>query len=292
MGCVASAELELMSGLHVFRKNIWDLPQELVERIIDFVWYDAEALRAYALVHRSWTRTAQVHLHASFRVNWQDDDIDDETMYSNPEVAALVTDVYLCEPPTPTGSALEWRVLSRFKNVKQLRLTCLDWTYCGQENRDKLHAAFGYVTRLKLSSCNWQHGEDFVFFLSAFPNVQELEMDGCGFWVMDSDPMSDRFPPQTVDVVPGGALKSLKIHWTDISHHSRMSRPRWFIKPWLAHLPEIVKEGLHFEWSSEVGFAALPHYLRAMGSAVASLDVGYYRGEHSYRTSPSYRNTV
>lgn len=186
--------------------------------------------------------------------------------------------VYLSEPPSPTSDTVSWTVLSRFTGTVRLDLFCMNWTYCTQEDRDRLHAAFGQVTELRLDMCAWQHGEDFVFFLSAFPNLSRFGMENC-YLLLAEDQDLDCFPHQAVEHVPGSALRTLKVHWSRLVIDPEDVDYAGFAGPWISHFPKVLKGGLHFRWSSGVGFSVLPEYLRAMGCALSHLYLCLYGGE-------------
>lgn len=259
------------------------MPQEILDRIISWLCWDKEALQACALTHRAWTRASQEYLHDSQTFNWQDGDVPVPEQYSNPEIASMVRSIYLAEPPSPTCDPEAWALLTRFPRVTELSISCADW-YSTAEDRDKVHAAFGQVTKLSLGGCTWQHGHDLVYFLSAFPNVTDLE-------VKDPSIPSARcmdlasYPRQKIDLVPGSSLRTLKISWDDPSADFDEVDMNELVGPWLSHFPSVVPEGLHFKWSSSHRWSAFPACIRAVGPVLDRLDVSFLDNDPAPGTS-------
>ncbi|GJE99466.1 hypothetical protein PsYK624_157300 [Phanerochaete sordida] len=254
-------------------KTIHDVPQEILDRIISCLCWEDEALKACALTHRAWTRASQKYLHDSQTFNWQDGEVPVPEQYSNPEIASMVRSMFLAEPPSPTYDPEAWALLARFPRVTELRISCAEW-YSTAEDRDRMHAAFGQVTSLSLSGCTWQHGHDLVYFLSAFPNVTDLE-------ISDSSLPSARcmdlasYPRQKIDTIPGSALRTLSISWDDSTSDFDEVDMHELVGPWLAHFPSVVPEGLRFKWSSSHRWSAFPACIRAIGPVLDRLDVSF-----------------
>ncbi|GJE99464.1 hypothetical protein PsYK624_157280 [Phanerochaete sordida] len=185
--------------------------------------------------------------------------------------------MFLAEPPSPTYDPEAWALLSRFPRVTKLTISCADW-YSTAEDRDRMHDAFGQVTKLCLIGCTWQHGHDFVYFLSAFPNVSDLR-------IIDPNIPSAQcmdlvsYPRQKTGTIPGSALRILRISWDDSSGGFDEVDMHELVGPWLSHFPSVVPEGLHFEWSSSHGWSAFPACIRAIGPALDRLDVSFLDNE-------------
>ncbi|EKM52986.1 uncharacterized protein PHACADRAFT_210742 [Phanerochaete carnosa HHB-10118-sp] len=250
----------------------------MLDHIIGFI-RDKKALKACALTHRSWTLVSQQRLHAA-RVYHPSFNYNKEFAhwYSKPTIAALVRYMILVRPPSPTDDVTTWTVFSRFTRVTKLTIALMDWIYCSAADRDWLSVAFGQVTELTLVCGAWRHGEDLVFFLSAFHKVTRLRLDECRL-LPEMELDFERFPCQTIETIPGSKLRSLAV--IGILGGPNQLNPLRLIGPWLSHLPKVVEEGLHFEWLSGTGFATFPHYVRTMGPVLAQLDVSLVGDNYS-----------
>ncbi|GJE99467.1 hypothetical protein PsYK624_157310 [Phanerochaete sordida] len=260
------------------RKTIYDLPQEMLDRVIGFI-PDSESLKACALTHRAWTRASQEHLHAKRRYSWMDSKFEIEpTQYSNPDIAALVRTLELSSPPPPSENRGAWEVLARFTRATRLEVTYLDWVYCFQEERDYLSATFGHITHLSLTDCIWRCSEDFVYFLTAFPHVTGLRLKDCVVLPVDEYKVLDDYPRQTIDAFPAAALRKLNVEMSFPLVQFTEFNPLEFIDAWVSRFPGVVPKELRFVWASTIGFGILPEYLRVMGPVLRELDIKHGGG--------------
>ncbi|GJE99472.1 hypothetical protein PsYK624_157360 [Phanerochaete sordida] len=190
----------------------------------------------------------------------------------------MVLSLELVSPPSPTADPATWAILSRLTRITHLSIVDMCWAYCYAEDRALLRSAFAQVTHLTLGLCRWRHVEDFLSFLSAFPNVATLILE-------DPTTLSEEqmdlavFPRQIVGAIPGAALCKLEFAWTRSSFLSQsaslLADPnlRELVGLWLSHLSSIVPNGLDVQWTSFTGWLGFPEYIRAMGPVLTDLKI-------------------
>lgn len=260
-----------------------ELPQEIKNRIVEHLYGYTDELCACALAHRCLTWAAQRELHHTLKLIWsydvdtrRIDPIQGEDMYSNPMISAFVRELSLCCVPHPVDDEVAWKVIARFTHLETLKLSarCYEdrWEYVTPEVRDFLCRTFPNVTTLEIEADNFCHVEDFLFFLSAFPNVTVLKIAdiSCDGYVEDRRSC----PKQPVDDIPCPLLRVL-----DVSFHGYNRIWDWdfelIIQKWLDPLARTAEQGFELAWYNtyEDDAHVFPALVRALAPVLSSLKV-------------------
>lgn len=192
-------------------------------------------------------------------------------MYSGNAAARHVRELDLVMLYAPSEDGDTWEILSQFTGLLTLKLEVLEWPYCSPHIRDTLQAVFPNVRTLSLGTTTFRHAEDFLFFLSAFPSLSDLEMMDCSVYIPNNEPAPDGFPRQTLSSPPGSRLTNLSLKWTGFGSEDDYG-PSALVAPWISLFPKTVKPGLKVKWSG-VGFDTFPEYLHAMGPVITELEL-------------------
>ena len=217
--------------------------------------------------------------------------ITDTAVYSNPTVAKHVRTLTLYySPPSPTEDRVCWDVLTRLSHVSKLGLYDVDWLYCTQYDRDRLRAAFGSIKELELVEGTWQHAEDLAFFLSAFPQLEHLEVQDCALYSdLDGGSLDlNKYPRQTVEGASGTTLRTLAVGWDEPPEEALH---RAIMALLMSRIPRHATDDFRhgFAWSSSPAeFDMLHEYLCALGPILTELSVLACSGEDSCGTPPMF----
>lgn len=187
-----------------------ELPQEMIDLIIDWVAADWEAHRklfpayretstilACSLVARSWVPRCQKHIHRRAAI-----DFDDGSswcaleMYGNSRLLQLVRhlairrlriirpndDLIGPRPGSDDSTNLanlmleKWRILSGCTNITELTLTECDGQYFDSHRLTEIASLHRSVTTLNLFWCSFPTVDDHLRFILSFENLSVLRI--------------------------------------------------------------------------------------------------------------------
>lgn len=265
-------------------QTINDLPLESIEHIIDYLHDNPGALQASSLTARSWTDVSQKHLHHCVKFYSGAGRIHDPEAYTSRNVARRVKKLVLSYTPPPTSRTLTakniWAIISRLADVTILEMTDFSWTSCTPEMWDIVANTMGRsVNHLIIHTATFQHVQDLLYFLSAFPHLTNLSLSHIEWRE------SGGAPQETLELSPGRLLRHLRLDWFG---SNRVVQD--LLDAWVSSFPETLQEAvLGFQWYSFAGIGPLSPYLHAIGPVLAHLklslndcDDGIFRA----RTSP------
>lgn len=263
----------------VFRLN---LPQELVDGIIDQLQDDVATLKACALTQRSMVYRSQYHIHRDLLLDCATPL--DPDRYSSPNIARLIRKLQLY---TPYKSAFDmseedstnqdaaalyekeesyrhrpWTVISRLTGVRDLFLVDFSWNI-SPSDRDLFATQFQHVTSLSLRLACFADSEDFLDFISVFKGLTSLSLSGVSWigpwgarkWV--------RYPARARAITPGRNLRTLNMGgfaYVDVVEG---------ISRWISSLVALGSSGLTLIWNTHDGFECLPVLLRGFGPSLS-----------------------
>ncbi|KAJ3481967.1 hypothetical protein NLI96_g7299 [Meripilus lineatus] len=166
-----------------------DLPQELINLIIDFVaagestWdftVSPESLEACSLTCRAWRDRSQYHIHREKMILFSFDYRNlPKVLLHPPRILQMIRHIVLEFAGTTHNypSQEEWNLISKFTNLRALSLHGSEIpSGVNQDNLKPLEAPFNNVTNLQLLLCTFQNSSDFLSFVAAFPRVQILSL--------------------------------------------------------------------------------------------------------------------
>lgn len=194
----------------VFKGGFSEIPQELLENILDFFPDDKATLGKCSLTCRNWTYPAQRHLHhhveVSFLCRWHYRGLPPHlnTRYTLPRVARMVRslairrescrDLYCDNDEFPLR--YYWVEVERLTNVQSLTLN--SWVCkLTDVQEQRLVSQFLNITNLSLIHCTFWH-TTLPSLLSGFPHLVRLHVDRFDMFSSDAeedDVVNSEIPP-------------------------------------------------------------------------------------------------
>ncbi len=252
--------------------------------IIRLLRGDDCSLKACCLTSHSWLVPAQGTLHEDVHINCSNRNCVYPARYSSPKIAQYVHSLTVLELPPPIRYSPEeethdthvlvWDVLYRFTQLRRLTIHSMEW-FCTQERRDILSATFSHVSSLRLCDIKFKHVHDFLFFMSAFPNISSLHLDGVSWsYPLHSLTLLRDYPRQQLDTLSAQTLRTLSFGcwYGDFPTHVVED----IVQHWLCLSPH---PALCVKWQARTCVDSLPYLLRALGPSISSLDIGIVKGE-------------
>ena len=255
-----------MTLLRRVMKTINDLPLESVEHIIDQLHDDPETLQSCSLTATSWVNVSQKHLHHCVKFYSGVGKIHNPEAYTSHHVALRVKKLVLSHTPPPTDPGVTskniWNIVSRLCNVTVLEVTGLSWPSCTPDTWNIITNTIGRsVNNLIIHASTFQHVQDLLYFLSAFPHLTNLSLSHIEWRE------SIGVPQEALELSPGKRLKHLRLDWFG---SNRVIND--LLDAWVSSFPETLQEAaLRFQWCSFAGIGPLSPYLEAIGPVLAHL---------------------
>lgn len=204
--------------------------------------------------------------------------IKDETVYSDPQIATFVRKLLLSGLPSPRADPVAWTVLARLTRVTDLTICDLEmspeWPCITLEDRDAFRRTFPNIDTLYIHNDSFLRMEDFLFFLTAFPNVTSLKLYDLSF-DMSTDISTDvsGFPIQPLEHIPCPLLRLLDITY-DIDLPEGTDVPR-LLAQWITPLSQIAKPSFKLVWfqDNDDDSAAFSQFVKALAPVLSTLEV-------------------
>lgn len=234
--------------------------------------------RACSLAHRSLTNAAQRELHRTVQFTWNENRVrrghstKDETKYSTPDIAAFVRELRLNHLPSPRADKATWAIMARFTPLTTLSIYSRnDWRYITREDRDTLHRTFPNVDTLALHSDYFYRAEDFLFFLTAFPNITALVLEDSLSFFMPSSVSATIYPVLRVQGIPCPLLRVLNI--TNVQDSNDIPDAGRLLEQWIIPLSLIAEPGFKLIWYQDVFEepTVFPQFVKALAPVLGSL---------------------
>lgn len=259
-----------MSSRVVEQPYINELPQEVVESIIDLLANERGALKSCALVQRSWLSRARHHLHRELTIDCGNHVLPTPEYYST-GAAEHIRSLKLIAPPQPpvpgatdAKARTVWAIVPRFTALHSLTLIFSNWTAPGK-SYEWLRPVTRHITHLNLVFASFVHAVDFFRFLAMFPELESLAMTNVSFGTA----ALTAIPPP-----PPHGLRELLVR----GHIVPPDVTRAFAL-WLCQLPRLVVPQFSLKW--EVGQPeCLVPILDGLGPRLAHLELPLWSAQH------------
>jgi len=156
------------------------LPPELTDRIIDFLWDDPAALHSCSLTARSWLSSSRFHLFSTLRI---------VNRRAYDRLAHLVINLPHMRHSVPTVFA------SRMPGLQTIRIVSADWHASPPHGTFFMMLShFASVTQVEFDTCAFRNFNDFQRVVCAFPRLVHLFVRGDALFT---------FPPAQVAQAQG-----------------------------------------------------------------------------------------
>ncbi|EMD42170.1 hypothetical protein CERSUDRAFT_79767 [Gelatoporia subvermispora B] len=245
-----------------------NIPPELSDYIVDFLYNDPASLRACSLTCRAWVPTARLHLLekvtlltprmcASF----------DRLMEASPNLGAYVQEFNVAKltmtgmSAQDTAAALTMaehvlpRIFTHLSNVRSFSVSCLDADVAIIISL----AQHPSVSELILEYCQFPSFGDFVDLFHSFPQLRNLTMRGVTWRSKELGPRARPEPPRLQSVELGKDM--------DMS-----TLTRWMVEESLHR----DVESLSIACVTEDDVIAAEPFLEALGPALKNLEFHWF----------------
>lgn len=157
-----------------------NLPQELVDLVIDFVaagpFKTRKILEACSLTCRAWRDRSQYHMQRQKAIRFFRGHNNLRVVNLPPRILRMIRDLTLeFARSNKYPSHEEWSLISKLTNLRSLVLLGSRIpSGVNQANLKPLEALFQRVTKLRLVECTFRNSSSFLSFIATFPNIQSL----------------------------------------------------------------------------------------------------------------------
>lgn len=197
-----------------------DVPQEILDLIIDNLQDEPLALRACALTARNWVHRSRRHLHSRVRIGEYYVNL---KRYSHPQVAQYVRELNLYMVSTTRGRQRQtteslWKLVERFPNVHTLALREFEFYRLTPQRYDILRMLCSRLTTLELHHVHFADPVEFLDFVGGCEKLRRLHIVGGQFydWISRKE-VGEKCEShlkelqRTGQCLPGSALASLTV---------------------------------------------------------------------------------
>ncbi|KAI0792708.1 hypothetical protein C8Q75DRAFT_577896 [Abortiporus biennis] len=161
-----------------------ELPQELIDLIIDNLRHDPLTLRACTLTCHAWLHRSRRHLHSRVRIGEYFINLE---RYSSPHVAHYVRELELYM--VVSGRARQrvttnavWEMISRFPNVRSLTIRDLEVPRLSSTKLEILQTLCKQLQSLTLINVEFEDADDFMLFMSHCEQLIHLHIPRMQFY--------------------------------------------------------------------------------------------------------------
>ncbi|THH31879.1 hypothetical protein EUX98_g2334 [Antrodiella citrinella] len=161
-----------------------DVPQEIVDLIIDNLQDDPLALRACALTAHNWVHRSRRHLHSRVRIG---EYYVNMKRYNSRSVAQYVKELDLYMVRTDRGRKRTttdslWRMIGRFPNLKSLIIRDFEFYRFSSPRRDLLSTICSRLRTLALHHVHFADPADFLTFIGSCEQLRNLRIEDGQFY--------------------------------------------------------------------------------------------------------------
>ena len=197
-----------------------DVPQEIVDLIIDNLQDDPLALRACALTAHNWVHRSRRHLHFRVRVGEYYINL---KRYSCPNTAQYVRELDLYMVRTDRGRQRTtterlWRMVQRFPNLKSLVIRDFEFYRLSAQRYDVLRCIASRLRSLEIHHVQFADPADFFSFVSSCTQLRTLVLEDGQFYDTAGRTRADEQCLELLDELkkagkplPGSGLRSLTL---------------------------------------------------------------------------------
>ncbi|KAI0748646.1 hypothetical protein C8Q80DRAFT_1172955 [Daedaleopsis nitida] len=251
-----------------------ELPQELLDQVIDQLRDDTKALAACALASHACLPSARTHLfHDQRLIGGRSCDRFEAFLDSCPDVTRYIRTLSVTEP-TSTSYAQSWvsRVpvfVARLERLDTLELVSLHYL-----------AAFGKLTRLVCNDVYFDHFLDVQTFLSAACNAKDLRFHRVG-WGNNTPPAYPMVP----------TMSPLRLRRLLVDSWAASSILRGWLLP-SADLGDVDIRSLLIRWRERDSMDVLDALFRVCGPALQNLYVELPTTIEAAQNTPTLRHNT
>ncbi|TCD63282.1 hypothetical protein EIP91_005772 [Steccherinum ochraceum] len=262
-----------------------DVPQEIVDLIIDNLQDDPLALRSCALTAHNWVHRSRRHLHSLVRIGEYYVNL---RRYASPPVAQYVRSLDLYMVRTDRGRQRTtteslWKMVARFQNLRSLVIRDFEFYRLSPRRSEVLLNICSRLRSLELRHVHFADPADFLSLVGACPQLRALLIEDGHFY---SSITRSRAEEQTSDYLegctkhfPGSGLQSLTVGGLNSCYHFETAVDVW--------VSELTRRGFLRELTlSKDSPDDCEDILRAVGSSAIDLRIArcHTRAEKPART--------
>ena len=234
------------------------LPAELNDAIIDHLHNDKASLATCALVCKGWVPASRHHLFRSVVI---------DPMH----VAAFIS---LVQSPLSTiPGHISHFGMQDIRNLDKILILCLNclhsvtslclmnfqWRLLEPATVALTQSTFGAVAELAFQSVNFNHFDQFAYFMSGFPRLQKLVVRQLS-WKVETHTLFDRW-------IPPATLRVLDLDLCPLADIMGCMR---------THLPVPPIHTVHFRGLTTRWLFGVRDFLHALGSSLEHLSLTYH----------------
>jgi hypothetical protein len=236
-----------------------DLPQELIDRIVDHLYDDIPALIALSLTSKSWLSSSRYHTFSEVSLRpWTAQAFISLLAAPHENITPYVATLrltagrFLSQKNWMTDGLAQLKALQR---VRMLEIKSASWSSLGPQAQEALNTHFPLVTHLLLTFVRFQCVCQFADLIRAHPNLESLQLDVVKTWA-DVSLVKSCDPPRFRALYLGACEKERFLSWVLSSDQAYQS------------LRSLVLEQIRDEELPSVG-----RLLRAVGPSLTRLSV-------------------
>ncbi|KAI0076775.1 hypothetical protein K474DRAFT_1191003 [Panus rudis PR-1116 ss-1] len=262
------------------------LPPELVDEAIDHLWNDIRSLQSCSLVCKAWLPSSRLRLFRTIRLRKADDCAKlSSIVESSPIIARCVRKLTVSaeyagvdRDNQPVGDDA-WvndasEVLLKPQSVHTLAISRVRWDSLNAATKAAFISLFKSVKTLLLFEVKFEESKDVLYFLSMFPNLNELYFHGVS-WARESIPHPSHPPTPTRTSTNGAGTE--RMHLTYLFLDSKSSPT--LVTEWLLNHPSEPRlRNIQLCWRDMEDAKSLGDLLQASGSELESLRVEFPSG--------------
>lgn len=277
--------------------TVLDLPQETLDRIIDNLSEDQQALKACSLTSRYLLDRSCKWLHHRCRIVDVEQSDRYHSYYTSPHIAQHVRKLTLETMINPLSASQSDQsenarrtadasaaLARRLTGVNELIFDDCLWEEFDNQDKEQYLRSFSAVTSLKLIDCTFQHREYLLHLLSAFSRVTRIDFIAVDLWNMDQEVSYPR-PPD----LPGRHLDYLSIRDFAPRKYTGHAQVKYLVDEWLSIVAPVLSPGITFQWDMFIAQRALPDILQSIGLSITNIELALYsKGlAHSIPSEPT-----
>lgn len=262
-----------------------ELPPELCDHVIDYLWDDPHALIACSLTCRGWVPTTRLHLFEAVKLKGPHDcarlhQALNASGTAPTAIADCIRDLSIITPPSefvdaggePAEGGSRWlcywmpKLLPKLCHVNCLRLEHVDWELlaANESTKDCILCFSPNLKELHLSSLMFATADALLQTITSFPQLITLEMSYLVWWG-DHSPSPSHPPPPELELEQGQC--KIRIEQLSMSY---LYGPT-VVLDWLLRPPFDLRLR-RFEWDSSGKYPQRPILMELLRKAEESLE--------------------